>query len=139
MQENKISFVIPGEPQAKQRPRWSSHGIYTPKETVNYEMYIKEIFVISYPDFTLLEGPLKIHITAWLLIPKSTSKKKAKLMIERIIRPTKKPDWENVAKSVCDALEKLAYKNDSQIVTAIFHKFYSVQPRLEVEISGAQI
>ena len=139
MQENKISFVIPGEPQAKQRPRWSSHGIYTPKETVNYEMYIKEIFVISYPDFTLLEGPLMIQITAWLMIPKSTSKKKTKLMIERIIRPTKKPDWENVAKSVCDALEKLAYKNDSQIVTAIFHKFYSVQPRLEVEISGAQI
>lgn len=139
MEENKISFIIPGEPQAKQRPRWSPHGTYMPKETVDYETYIKEIFVISYPDFILLEGPLKMQITAWLMIPKSTSKKKAKLMIERIIRPTKKPDWENVAKSVCDALEKLAYKNDSQIVTAVFHKFYSVQPRLEIEISGAQI
>ena len=139
MEENKIFLIVPGKPQAKQRPRWSSHGTYTPKETVAYETYIKEIFVISYPDFILLEGPLKIQITAWLMIPKSTSKKKAKLMTERIIRPTKKPDWENVAKSVCDALEKLAYKNDSQIVTAVFHKFYSVQPRLEIEISGAQI
>lgn len=123
MEENKIFFIIPGEPQ----------------ETVDYETYIKEIFVISYPDFILLEGPLKIQITAWLMIPKSTSKKKAKLMIERIIRPTKKPDWENVAKSVCDALEKLAYKNNSQIVTGIIHKFYSIRPRLEIEIYGAQI
>ena len=139
MEESKIKFVVPGQAQAKQRPRWSRHHMYTAKETVNFEMYVKEMFVISYPDFVLLEGPLTMTLTAWLMIPKSTSKKKAKLMVERVIRPSKKPDWVNISSTVCDALEKLAYKNDSQIVTAVFHKFYSHQPRLEIEITGAKI
>ena len=139
MEENKISFIVPGQAQAKQRPRWSGYHMYTAKETVNFETYVKEMFVISYPDFMPLEGPLAMTLTAWLMIPKSTSKKKAKLMVERVIRPDKKPDWVNVASAICDALEKLAYKNDSQIVTAVFHKFYSHQPRLEIEITGAKI
>ncbi|MBA7707098.1 hypothetical protein ES703_115963 [subsurface metagenome] len=137
--ESKISFIVPGEPQGKLRPRWSPMGTYTPKKTVEYETYIKEIFVISYPDFRLLEGALRMQIIAWVMIPKSTSKKKQKLMEERIIRPTKKPDFDNIIKAIADALEGLAYKNDNQIVTCIIHKYYSVRPRLEIEIYGAQI
>ena len=143
MEENKISFIVPGQPQGKLRPRAvrrGAHvGIYTPEKTVNYETFIKEMFVISYPDFVPLEGALRIQITAWMMIPKSTSKKKTKLMEERIIRPTKKPDMSNILKSVEDALNSLAYHDDKQIVTCIFYKFYSMRPRLEVEIIGAQI
>ncbi len=139
MEESKVSFVVPGQPNAKQRPRWSGHHTYTPKETVNYETYIKEMFVISYPDFVPLEGPLRMTVTAWLLIPKSTSKKKAKLMKERVIRPTKKPDMSNILKSAEDALNTLAYHDDKQIVTCICHKYYSEKPRLEIEITGAKI
>ena len=137
--ENKISFVVPGEPQGKQRARWSPHGTHTPQKTINYETYIKEMFAVSYPEWIPFEGPLTMTLTAWMMIPKGTSKKKMKLMIDRVIRPTKRPDYDNIAKTVCDALEKLAYKNDNQIVTAIIHKFYSTKPRLEIEISGVQI
>ncbi|MEE9510401.1 MAG: RusA family crossover junction endodeoxyribonuclease [Candidatus Bathyarchaeia archaeon] len=139
MEENKLSFIVPGNPQGKQRARWSPHGTYTPKETVGYETYIKEMFVISYPDFVPLEGALRMTITAYMMIPKSTSKKKAKLMVERVIRPDKRPDWDNLGKVASDALEGLAYKKDSQIVTGIVYKFYSHQPRLEIEITGARI
>ena len=139
MEESKIKFEVPGQPQHKQRPRWSRTRMYSPKDTVNYETYIKEMFVISYPDFIPLEGPLRMTLTAWLMIPKSTSKKRMKLMIERIIIPEKKPDHDNIVKIVSDALEKLAYKNDSQIATCIFHKWYAMRPRLEIEITGARI
>jgi len=137
--ESKIFLTVPGHPQGKLRARWSPHGTYTPTKTVNYETYIKEIFVISYPNFIPLEGALRMQLTAWLMFPKSTSKKKQKLMEERIIRPEKKPDHDNIVKITSDALEGLAYKNDSQIVTCIFYKYYSVRPRLEIEIYGAQI
>ena len=137
--ENKVILTIPGEPQGKLRPRWSPVGTYTPKKTLNYEAYIKELFAVSYPEFIPLEGALMMKLEILLMIPKSTSKKKRKLMEERIIRPTKKPDFDNTIKTVCDALEGLAYKNDSQIVTSITHKFYSPRPRLEIEIYGAQI
>ncbi len=139
MEESKISFIVPGNPQAKQRPRWSRTRMYSPSDTVNYETYVKEMFVISYPDFIPLEGALRMTITAHMLIPKSTSKKKMKLMIDRIIRPDKKPDWDSLGRIVSDALEGLAYKNDSQIVTGIVHKWYAIRPRLEIEITGAKI
>ena len=139
MEENKVKFVVPGQPQSKLRARWSGRHTYTPEKTVNYETYIKEMFVISYPDFVPLEGTLRMTIVAWMMIPKSTSKKKARLMEERVIRPIGKVDTDNIIKVSFDALEKLAYKNDNQIVTCICHKYYSIRPRLEIEITGAQI
>lgn len=137
--ENKILFIVPGQPQGKLRARWSPHGTHTPQKTINYETYIKEMFAVRYPDFVPLEGPLYMKITAWQMIPKNTSQKKMKLMVAGILRPAKKPDFDNIAKTVCDALEKLAYKNDNQIVTAVINKYYSTKPRLEIEIFGAQI
>ena len=139
MEENKVKFVVPGRPQEKQRPRWSKTRMYSPIETVNYETYVKEMFVISYPDFVPLEGPLRMTIIAYLMIPKSTSKKRAKMMADRIIIPEKRPDWDNLGKIVSDALEGLAYKRDSQIATGIVHKRYSNQPRLEIEVTGMPI
>ena len=139
MEENKISFIVPGQPRGKLRPRWSRTRMFSPDRTVEYETYIKEMFAISYPDFVPLEGPLRMTIIAYMMIPKSTSKKRMKLMIDRVIRPTKTPDWDNLGKLSSDALEGLAYKNDSQIVTGIVYKYYAVRPRLEIEITGARI
>jgi len=139
MEENKISLVVPGQPRYKQRPRWSKTRMYSPIETVNYEIYIKEMFVISYPDFVPLEGALRMTVIAYMMIPKSTSKKRAKLMVDRVIRPAKQPDISNILKSAEDALNTLAYHDDKQIVSAICHKYYAVRPRLEIEITGAKI
>jgi Holliday junction resolvase RusA-like endonuclease len=129
-----IKLTIPGEPQGKQRARWSKRGTYTPKETVNYETYIKELFVIKYPDFVPMEGPLRISLDIKVSIPASTSKKRRDLMARMILKPTKKPDFDNIHKVVCDALEKLAYKNDNQFVFGSWEKNYSNQPRLEITI-----
>ena len=139
MEEKKVSFEVPGQPQSKLRARWSGHHTYTPDKTVSFETYIKEMFVISYPDFIPLEGALRMTIIAYMMIPKSTSKKGTKLMIDRVIRPIGRIDIDNIAKVSFDALEGLAYKNDNQIVTAICHKYYAVRPRLEIEITGARI
>jgi len=133
--ESKITLTIPGEPRGKQRPKWSPVGTYTPKKTVTYEAYIKELFAIKYPAFIPLDSALTIKIWAGLLIPKSTSKKKEGMMKLGIIKPTKSPDADNILKTVMDSLEKLAYKNDSQIVRVVMDKDYSERPRLEITIS----
>jgi Holliday junction resolvase RusA-like endonuclease len=75
-----------------------------------------------------------IYIKACFSIPKSTSKKKHKLMLENIIRPTKKPDADNIAKIVCDALNGIAFLDDKQIVDARITKWYSDTPRIEIII-----
>jgi len=133
-----IELTIPGEPQGKQRPKARRMGrftgIYTPEKTVNYETYIKELFVTKYPDFMPLVGPLMLQFTAYVSIPASTSQKKRALMLEGIIIPEKKPDIDNILKIIMDALESVAYKRDSQIAIAIESKLYSDRPRLELKI-----
>jgi len=130
----EIKLTIPGEPKGKQRPRWAKIGTYTPKETVAYETYIKELFVIKYPDFEPLESALILEITAFLTIPKSASKKKKILMESNKILPTKKPDLDNIVKEI-DSLKGLAFKDDKQIVKIMAYKYYSRRPRLEIKIT----
>lgn len=55
-------------------------------------------------------------------------------MLTGEIRPTKKPDWDNIGKVVCDALNKIAYDDDSCIVDGAVHKWYSEEPRVVVEL-----
>lgn len=51
-----------------------------------------------------------------------------------MIRPTKKPDMDNVVKVIADSLNQVAYKDDTQIVDCQCRKFYSESPRVEVRI-----
>lgn len=131
-----ISLTIPGEPVAKARPRVTRSGIaYTPAKTKNYETLVQELFIINYPKQALLDGQLEVKLDAYFTIPKSTSQKRKLLMAKGEIRPTKRPDLDNVAKSVLDALNSLAYGDDSQIVSLNVNKYYSDKPRVEVEIT----
>ena len=129
-----IKLTIPGEPCAKQRPRMTKQGhTYTPQKTVNYETLVRELYILQ--NFRQqLEGELVMTVRAYFTIPKSASKKKAADMVGGRIRPTKRPDWDNVGKIISDALNGLAYHDDSQIVTATVEKWYSAEPRVEVEI-----
>ena len=59
---------------------------------------------------------------------------KRREMLEHRIRPTKKPDWDNIGKIVCDSLNLVAYHDDSAVVDAQVRKFYSETPRVDVMI-----
>jgi Holliday junction resolvase RusA-like endonuclease len=118
----------------KQRPRHGKGFTYTPKETVNYETLVKQLYVQQCCS-KMLDGQLEVKVKAYFSIPKSASKKAFANMQEGKERPAKKPDWDNIGKIITDALNKLAYNDDSQIVTAMVEKWYSTNPRVEVEIS----
>lgn len=119
----------------KQRARTTRQGHhYTPAKTVNYETLISQLFIEKYFGHKPLDGAVKIKIDAYFTIPKSASKKKKEAMITGAIRPTKKPDCDNIAKIICDALNGLAYLDDKQIVELTVNKFYSDIPRVVVAI-----
>ena len=77
---------------------------------------------------------LDVRIIAYYEIPQSTSEKNKKKMLKHIIRPTKKPDWDNIGKVICDSLNKIAYNDDKQVVDSQVRKFYSENPRVDVVI-----
>lgn len=123
-----ISFTILGKPMGKARPRVTRRGFaYTPAPTVIYENLVKTCFAAEAEKqhWEMADGEIDVGIHAYFEIPKSTSKNKKLEMMRGNIRPTKKPDWDNIGKIICDAINGIAYHDDSQIVDACVHKSYS--------------
>ena len=135
--KTRVSCTVPGKPFAKQRPRASRRGritaIYTPKETVNYENLVKYSYFEENGD-TKLEGPLESEIVATFPIPQSVSKKKYIDMIEGREYHTKKPDCDNIAKICLDALNHIAFNDDSQITDLTIRKRYGENPNVKIAI-----
>lgn len=124
-----FEIEIPGKPMGKQRPKFGKGFTYTPKETVEYENYVRLIFQQKYgqPNLT---GQIKANIKVYFDIPKSISKAKKAEMLLNSIRPTKKPDCDNIAKAVLDSLNGIAYKDDKQVVFLTVEKFYGDTPKV---------
>ena len=107
-----IRFEIPGKPFAKQRPRMTRQGrTYTPEATVSFERTVQ---VIAAEHFKQpLVGPVRITIHAIFEPAKSWSKKKRS---EHMWMPhTQKPDADNISKAIKDALNRIAYADDSAV------------------------
>lgn len=127
-------FTIYGQPIAKGRPRLGKWGTYTPEKTVNYENLVKMSYIETYKDKELLEGDLRLEVDYYFPIPKSTSKKNKELMLREVIRHNKRPDLDNLIKAIADALNNIAYQDDSQIVEVEAKKYYGDEPRAQVRI-----
>lgn len=129
-----IDLIVPGKPLGKQRARTTVNGTYTPEQTVNHEAKIKSICENSYPGIKPSDKPIRLIINSYFKIPKNTSKGKVRQMIEYDIKPCVKPDADNIAKLVADALNGVVYKDDSQITTMVSNKFYGEIPRTHIII-----
>ena len=137
-------FLIPGKPQGKERPRSNSQTgtIYTPRNTKNYEQVVRICYINAYPSVRdrLHEGPVVVEINAYYPIPSRWSKKQRLKALAGVIQPEVKPDWDNVGKIVCDALNGLAWRDDAQIVGAQVWKRYAEKGHVVVSIeSGGAI
>ncbi len=126
----KVIFTVPGEPQGKARARTCGGHTYTPEKTVLYENLIKTEYARQCGNLkfaTLSDGtaqPVAVRIEAVYGIPKSYSKKKRERALNGELAPTKKPDADNIAKVVCDALNGVAYVDDTQVIDLrVFKRF----------------
>ena len=73
-------------------------------------------------------------------MPKSFSKKRRTLALSGAVRPVTKPDLKNYIASVEDALEKMIYVADAQIVGyGESGKWYGDPPRVEVMIEEVSV
>lgn len=130
-----MRFTIPGKPFGKMRPRRGKFNVYDPKENREHEKFIRKCFI---EQCGLLDEPydcpIYITINSFYSIPKQTPKKKRELMLTGKMLPMIKPDIDNVAKSVLDALNGFFYTDDKQVIEISIRKFYSNDPRTEIMI-----
>ena len=134
-------FVVDGKPQGKARartfynPKLGRVQSMTPENTVLYENQIKHCYAQQAGARWFNKEPLAMCITAFYPIPKSTTKKDRQLICSGKLFPTKKPDIDNIAKVICDALNGVAYGDDTQIIKLSILKAYTEeQPRVQVFI-----
>ena len=133
-----IKFIVSGKPQGKARPRFRKIGnyvsTYNPKQTTEYEKLVKSSAIEQCKDKLNKQynGLVKMSIKAYFKPNKSISKKQYNLLIGK--EHLKKPDSDNIAKIICDSLNGVAYKDDSQVAYLEIEKYYAEEERVEVII-----
>jgi Holliday junction resolvase RusA-like endonuclease len=104
-----------------------------PADTRDYLEAVKYRAGEAWGDRRLLGGPVGAIVTAVFPVPKSWSRKDRDLALRHVLRPTGKPDWDNIGKML-DALKGVVWKDDAQVVDARVLKYYGPIPFLQVEI-----
>ena len=111
-----INFTIPGKPQPKERARRGKNGQwYTPFSTRIYEA--KVVTMAKRAHVRSVIGPVEVSLDVYF--------------------PDKRRrDLDNVLKAVMDALNGVAYQDDSQIVRLkVVRLVDRDNPRVEVTIN----
>ncbi len=125
---NSTVITINGEPVGKGRPRFTRTGrCYTPKTTLLAEHSVRSAVVQQYQR-PPLNGALAVELLAISPIPKSWSLKRQGDARRGEVRPDRKPDFDNLVKLYCDALNGILWEDDKQIVDGRCIKVYGERP-----------
>lgn len=129
-------FKVFGKPVGKGRPRVVRNGgvhAYTPKKTMDYEQFVVACFKAN--NMKKVSGPVRVDIIAHFPIPKSYSKAKRAKCIDAYY--TGKPDTDNIVKAILDALNDVAWEDDSAVMIGGAYKFYTEgDPYVSIRISS---
>lgn len=134
-----ITFIVEGKPQGKARARTfydkraEKMRSITPEQTKSYENLIRWKYKAAGGIYHG-ENTLQVDIQAFYPVPKGFSKAKRNAALNGNLRPTTKPDCDNIIKVVLDALNGIAYYDDKQVVSVSCKKFYSEAGFLNIEI-----
>lgn len=84
-------------------------------------------------DFHLLTGPVHLRVAFYLPRPKSLPR--------RVTAHTKKPDLDKLIRSVKDALSRVAWQDDAQVVEVMATKTYALTdavPRADITVRAIE-
>jgi len=133
-----VHFEVEITPVAKGRPRYARRGnfvqTYTPTKTREYEDVIRENAKLAMGSSEPLETPLNVLLMFGMPIPASTPKKALEGYLNGSVRHIKKPDLDNLAKAILDAMNGVVYLDDNQINRLTIEKKYSKLPFVSVSV-----
>lgn len=143
------SFVVPGDPVAQGRPRFSVRGgfarVYDPAKSRSYKAVARDCLIRALAESghgRIDDGPIGVSVEAYFERPKSKCSK----IPRGLERQASRPDAENVAKIILDAANGIAWRDDAQVSKLTVSKFIVRQgdaPRvvvrfmpIDVEVEG---
>lgn len=135
-----VVIVLPGPPRGKGRPRFAMRGgrpgTYTDEKTRSYEGALRLAGAQAMAGAAPIDGALRVIVCATFPVPASWSKPKRERALAGAVRPTGKPDADNLLK-VMDALNEVVFRDDAQVVEAVVAKVYGRVPSLRIEVVAA--
>ncbi len=133
-----VTFSVECLPIPKGRPRFKRAGkfiqTYTPKKTLDFEELLRSRAVEAMGDSEPLDSPLEAFFYIRLPVPQSYSKKRSKACLEGLESPIKRPDIDNYAKSILDAMNGVIFKDDSQVISLHITKRYDLTPGVDMMV-----
>lgn len=132
-----VVIEMPGPPRGKGRPRAARVGngvrMYTDAATLSYEGDLRAYATDAMRGREIITGAVLLKMVAIFPVPRSWSRKVKAAALAGAIRPTVKPDLDNILK-LTDALNGVVWRDDAQVVTATQIKVYGERPALRLEI-----
>ena len=130
-QGSMLIFEIHSIPRPQRKTQWNRNRAYDPsfdaKESIRWQLR-------PHAPKELLRGPLHVNMHFYLPIPKITKKHIRAQMINGIVLPYKRPDLDNLAYLVTNAMIDIVYIDDSQIVNLNLRKRYAEIPKTVIEV-----
>lgn len=134
IKKHEMSFVFYFTPQATPRPRYSrfTKSFYV-KNKMNYNE-VFGMFLKSIDNKIQICTPCEFYCKTYSPIPSGMNKIESLLAELSLIKNISKPDWDNLAKTYCDMIQKHLIIDDSLIYKGSLEKLYSSKPRIEIFI-----
>jgi len=134
-----ISFTLPGQPIGKPKKFNRHSGVgYNDKETTQYMHALGIVAKVAMAGREPFDGPVKMEVWALYEIPSSWPKYKRADAVTGSVLPTCPPDYDNVCKTIGDALKGIVWRDDSVIVDVRFLKRYGVKPQLVINVEAVK-
>jgi len=140
----QLKFEVMGKVTGKARVRFSRVGhTFTPNSNMEYEFRIQQALKQSM-DKLHLEGVqssvrgFTVAIRAFYKVRDSYSKKKQQQCLDGLV-PCPKPDVDNIAKIVMDALNGLLWKDDQDVITLVVGKQWAYEEKIQVGVKWEQV
>ncbi len=133
-----VSFEVPGEATPKMAPKFvrATGHTHKPTKEIHAAAVVKQFAVdaMTNAGVFMLDGPVAVSIAVFRGRGRPSSKKGREQAEKGLIRPVTRPDVDNVAKLVLDAMNGIAYRDDSQVVSLTVDKWFSERPRIEITV-----
>ena len=110
--------------------------MYDPPKSKTYKQMVAAV-VRSHMNINGIQtitAPIAIHLNFYFTPPKSYSKKRIRAIESKEELFTKKPDVDNLAKSILDSCNNLLFKDDSQIIGLTIGKHYGHKDYVDVKV-----
>jgi Holliday junction resolvase RusA-like endonuclease len=141
----ELNFEVLGDPPTSKRPR-HVHLRGKGGEIVGSRVYaadgadqrsVRREITRQLPErFAPFSGEVEIYFQIYRPMLASWPSYKRLLGEMGYLRPTTRPDWDNYAKLLTDAMQGVVFRDDGQVVVGSVSMYYSLRPRFEVTVCG---